>query len=314
VRRRVTTLIGLWVGFGAGACVDGFRGSNVQIDLASAMPAQASVGAVPRANQLPSAGHFSIYGIQTAADRDRLFALDTFEIHPMVDVSSPCFIDVGDHVPHPGLHVSQYGAMIAADTGIPDYQNPPATSTHAQQIEAATAAQRMLDITLLGGDMGIKAVTSASESSYPTVAADCNGPAGQIPPAMCTDAASNQRRLELCQQAWQDDPALWEGTDRVLTVPLAGTTYGLVDGMNPINLAPVGGAQFFVDEALSSMDAFAIYFRTDAAADPGDLLLYGTFTQPTRGTSHVHLTGVVNPSLTAEMVIFADLGEDDVQF
>ncbi|MBL0217696.1 MAG: hypothetical protein IPQ07_27945 [Myxococcales bacterium] len=276
------------------------------------MPAQASPGVPPSATQLPSNVHFTIYGIQTTSDRDRMFELDKFEVHPIVDVASPCFIDVGEHVPHPGLHVSQYAAMIAADTGIPDYRNPPAGASEAQKTDAATAAQRMLNIAALGGDNGIRAVTSASTTIYPAVATDCSGPG--IPPAMCTDDASNKRRLELCQKAWADDPNLWEGTDRVLVAPLAGTTYGLVDGLNPINLAPVGGAQFFIDEAVGSMDAYAIYYQTDDKEDPGNLLLYGTPTKPTRGVSHVHLTSTVNPLLTADMAIFVDLGEDDVHF
>jgi hypothetical protein len=199
VRRRVTTpLIGLCVSFVAAGCVDGFRGSNIQIDLATATPAQASQGAVPRPDQLPANVHFTIYGIQTATDRERLFALDTFEIHPIVDVSSPCFIDVGENVRFPGLHVSQFAKMVGEDVGIPDYRNPPAGATEAQKIDAATAAQRMINIGLLGADTGIKAVTSASVRQYPAVDADCNG-AG-LPPAMCTDAAANARRLAKCQE------------------------------------------------------------------------------------------------------------------
>lgn len=302
------------VGVGSVGCIDGFRGSNVQIDLVKETPAQAPPGAVPRADQLPSNAHFTIYAIQEAADRDHLFALDRFEIHPIVDLASPCFIDVGDHVPHPGLHVSQFSKQIGIDTGITDIRNPPAGATEEQKITAATAEKRMENITLLGGDGGIKAVTSASTTPYPIVATDCNGPASQIPPPMCTDEASNQRRLELCQATWSSDPGLWEGTDRVLTAPLAGTTFGLVDGMNPINTAPVGGAQFFVDEALAGIDAYAIYWQVDGMADPGNLLLFGRPTHPTRGVDYVHLTSLQSPVLSANLVIFANLGEDTVHF
>lgn len=313
MRRRVTTsLIGLCVSFAVTGCIDGFRGSNIQIDFATATPAQASQGAVPRPDQLPANVHFTIYGIQTATDRDRLFALDSFEIHPIVDPSSPCFIDVGKHVRFPGLHVSQYQKMVGDDVGIPDYKNPPPGATEAQKIDAATAAQRMINIGLLGADTGIKAVTSASVRQYPAVDADCNGTG--LPPAMCTDPAANARRLAKCQESWDSDPNLWEGTDRVLVAPLAGTTYGLVDGVNPINLAPIGGAQFFVDEAVGSMDAYAIYYQRDDMDDPGNLLLYGTPTHPTRGVSHVHLTSKTNPLLFADMAVFVDLGQDDVHF
>ncbi len=280
------------------------------------MPHQASPGVPPPdATQLPANTHFTIYGIQTTGDRDRLFELEKFEVHPIVDLKSPCFIDVGSRVKHPGLHVSKYLEMVAADTGIPDYRNPPAGASEENKIDAATAAQRMNNIALLAAEEGIKVVTSASTSNYPAVAPSCTRVANMIPPAMCTDDESNKQRLELCQKAWDDDLSLWEGTDRVLVAPLAGTTYGLVDGMNPINLAPVGGASFFLDEAVGDMDAYAIYYQTDGMdSEPGTLLLYGTPTYPTRGIAHVHLTSSVNPDLTAEMAIFVDLGEDDLHF
>ncbi len=314
-RRASLTIIGLGLVVSAAGCVDGFRGSNLQIDLGNAMPAQASPGTMPDSRQLPSNVHFTIYGIQIAADRDRLFELQKFEVHPIVDLKSPCFIDVGERVPHPGLHVSKFLDAIAADTGIPDYRNPPASATEAQKIDVATAAQRMMNIAGLGGEMGgIKAVTSASTSGYPAVAPSCAIVANMIPPPMCADEASNQHRLELCEKAWKDDPTLWEGTDRVLVAPLGGTTFGLVDGTNPVNLAPVGGAQFFIDEAVGNMDAYAVYYQTDGKTDPGNLLLYGTPTYPTRGVTHVHLTSSVNPSLTADMAVFANLGEDDLHF
>ncbi|CAN5873661.1 hypothetical protein BH11MYX3_BH11MYX3_35690 [soil metagenome] len=295
--------------------MDGFRGSNLQVDLGGAMPHQATQGTMPTAGQLPANTHFTIYGVQTADDRARLFELQKFEVHPIVDVKSPCYIDVGTHVPHPGLHVSKFLDVVAIDTGIPDYRNSPSGATEDQKTDAATAAQRMNNIALLGAETGIKAVTSASASTYPAVAPSCASVPGMIPPPMCTDDESNKHRLEVCQKAWQDDPTLWEGTDRVLVAPLAGTTFGLVDGMNPINLAPVGGAQFFIAEAVGEMDAYAIYYQTDGMdSQPGSLLLYGTPTYPTRGIAHVHLTSAVNPQLTAEMAIFVDLGKDDTHF
>jgi hypothetical protein len=311
VRRWAGILLAL---VAAGGCVEGARGSNLELDLSRATPAQASAGATPNPMQLPSNAHYALYAIQSGDDRDRLFEIDRFEVHPIVDLTSPCFIDVGDHVRFPGLHVSQFAAQVAIDTGIPDYRNPPDTATEQQKVDAATAAQRMTNITSLGGNSGIKVVTSTSTSAYPAVAADCTSEG--IPPAMCVDEDANARRLAACQATWAADPGFWEGTDRVLTSPLAGTTLGLVDGLNPINQAPVGGAQFFVDEDLTGMDAFAIYWRLDDAAGPGTLLMYGTPTvpSPTRGVMHVQLHSQSNPSLTADLAIFADLGQDEVNF
>lgn len=311
VRRRAALLLTM---IATGGCVEGARGSNLQLDLSPATPAQASPGTTPGPRQLPSNAHYTLYAIQSDDDRDRLFEIDRFEVHPIVDLASPCFIDVGAHVRFPGLHVSQFALQVAVETGIPDYKNPPPEATEQQKIDAATAAQRMTNIAALSGASGIKVVTSASTSEYPMLADFCDG-AG-IPATSCVDETSNRRRLEKCQAAWDADPALWEGTDRILTAPLAGTTLGLVDGLNPINLAPVGGAQLFVDEDLTSMDAFAIYWQLDDTEGPGTLVVYGTPTvpSPTRGVIHVSLHSPSDPALSADLAIFADLGQDDVSF
>jgi hypothetical protein len=298
---------------GAG-CVDGFRGSNVQIDLSPGTPVQAHVMGAQAMDEIPANSHFTIYAIQEDATQSRLFEIARFELHRIVDVTSPCFIDTGDHVPHPGLHVSQYATKIAEDTGIADYRNPPPTATEQQKLLMGTAVQRMANVAALGGPAGIKVVTSASTSTYPAVASSCTGPQDQIPPPSCTDGASNQLRLRLCQAAWEADSSLFEGTDRFLTAPLNGVTYGTALGLNPINMAPVGGAQFFVDDALIDIDAYAIYIQVDGMDSPGTQAYFGRPTMVTRGVSHVHLTSPLSPLLSSEMAVFADLGQDDVHF
>lgn len=282
--------------------------------MSPATPTQASAGATPRANELPNNIHFTVYGIQQIENKEALFELHKFEIHKVVDVNSPCFIDMGQTARYPGVHSAFYADRLGQDIGITDYRNPPASASEKDKVLAATAAQREANIEALGGDSGVKAIVSASGVKYPTVSADCNGPADQLPPPKCIDDASNQKRLDLCQKTWDSDENLWEGTDRVLTAPLHGTTYGMALGINPINLAPIGGAAFYVDEALSTMDAYAIFYRTDDGPAPGTLFLYGTPTEPTRGVTKVHMTNVSNPNITAELAVFADLGEDDEHF
>jgi hypothetical protein len=212
------------------------------------------------------------------------------------------------------LHVSEYATKIAEDTGIADIANPPANATEEQKQRMATAVQRMRNVAALGGATGLKVVTSVSTAGYPGVAPACTGAGSLIPPSNCTDEASNQLRLTLCQAAWSADPNLFEGTDRVLTAPLNGVTRGMVLGLNPINMAPVGGAGFFVDESLDNVDAYAIYTQVDGMDTPGTQLFFGRPTMPTRGVSHVHLTSPLSPQLTSEMAVFANLGEDDVHF
>ncbi|MBA3498835.1 MAG: hypothetical protein M4D80_26350 [Myxococcota bacterium] len=294
-------------------CVDGFRGSNVLMDMSFATPAQTPAGATPRPNQLPTNSHYRFYAIKEETNRENTFELQRFEVHGIIDPTSPCYIDIGEHVPFPGLHVSQYRAKVEEVTGITDISNPPPNTTQEQRIDAATAIVRMQNIAALAGDMGIKVVTSASAGDYPPVDADCNG--GGLPPRTCIDTASNARRLAACQAAWAADPLLYEGTDRVLTAPLNGTTFGFVVGLNPINLAPVGGAQFFVDEALGGTDEYAIYFQTDGVEDDlGTLILSGRPRSPTRGVRHVHMTSPSSPNITADLAVFEDLGEDDTHF
>jgi hypothetical protein len=302
------------------ACVDTFEGSNVQIEFASTFPPQASSYGTAEPGAWEPNSHFELYAVEDFDQSgdgtmvaQRIFKVQEFEVHRIVDLASPCFIDVGPHVPHPGLHVSQFAAQIEADTGITDIANP-GSATEDQKIEMATALQRQSNVDALAGDMGIKVVTSASQSTYPAEAADCNGGDDMIPPPTCTDAASNKRRLDQCQAAWSQDADLFEGTDRVLTEPLNGQTNGFVDGLNPVNLAPVGGAQFFVSSALAGFEHYALYHIVDNATEPGDLVLYGDVTMPTRGVEHVHMTSPVSPALAAELAIFVNLGDDDVHF
>jgi hypothetical protein len=311
VRAIATSLLALVAG-----CVDGFQGSNIEFDFSADMPVQASVGATPGTGEVANATHFTLYATQAGSDGsdDSLFAVQTFEIHRIVDLTSPCFIDVGDHVAHPGLHVSQYAAVIAQDVGFTDITNPPATATPEQIEELATAEQREVDIQLLVGPTGIRAVTSASTGNYPAVATDCTDTNG-IPPPTCTDAASNQRRLDACQAFWKSDPDYYEGTDLVLTSPLNGVDHGMIDGENPINLSPVGGAGFYVDSNLVGFDGYAVYAEPDAQTTPGgDLILFGTPTMATRGVTHVDMSTPGTGLVTAELAIFSNLGEDNVQF
>jgi hypothetical protein len=297
-------------------CVDGFRGSNVQIDLSPRTPVQAATGMAPGMTlpkELPEDYHFTIYAIDEGADLESSFEVQRFEVHKLVNLTSPCFIDVGASARFPGIHVTQFGKKMAEVTGIEDVANPPAGATEEQKIDAATAVQRMANVMALGGDAGLKAVTSASNGSYPATEMSCNGTG--LPPPSCIDDASNQRRLELCTQAWRSDPALFEGTDRVLTAPLNGTTFGFVDGINPITPVPVGGASFYAPQDLAGIDEYAIYVQQDGMADPGELLFSGRPSHPTRGVTHVHLDSPRYPTLiTAELAIFASLDEDEVHF
>lgn len=295
-------------------CVDGFRGSNVQVDFSFATPAQAPASAaMPRATQLPSNTHYRLVAIKEEEGREHTFELQRFEIHAIIDPTSPCFIDANENARFRGLHVTQYRAKIEEVTGITDVANPPVGATDEDKIDAATAIQRQGNVAALAGDAGIKVVTSASAGGYPAVDADCDG--NGLPPPSCIDDDDNLRRLEQCRAAWQADPFLYEGTDRVLTSPLNGVTFGFVVGLNPINMAPIGGAQFFVPEALGGVDEYAMYFQTDGVEDDfGTQILIGRPMSTTRGVRHVHMTSPMSALINADLAIFENLGEDNTHF
>ena len=90
----------------------------------------------------------------------------------------------------------------------------------------------------------------------------------------------------------------------------------MVDGTNPVNLAPAGRPEIFTGAVLDGFDAFALYAQDDAATAtaPGTLLLFGVPTMPTRGVLHVHMTSPSDVSLFADLAIFPNLDDDDVHF
>jgi hypothetical protein len=315
-------------------CIDEFRGSELQIDFSQAMPVQSSAYGPARLGEFPNNIHFTLYAFDESVDSTgttvgRLFEIQQFEIHRIVDLESPCFIDVGEHVPIEGLHVSMYADEILKLNGITDLANP-GNATEQQQIDAATAVQRQRNVELMADAAGPKAITSVSPGGYGAVAANCTDTNG-IPPPECVEPEANKRRLEKCQTEWDNDRFLFEGTDRVLTAPLNGTTFGMVKGMNPVNLAPIGGSAFFIDEQLDHFEAYLIYWQYDdvnhdgmpdypptVPADErtklGELFLAGRPEATTRGVTHTHMTNQLFPAITAELAIFANIDEDTVHF
>lgn len=337
------------------ACVEQFEGSNIQIDFGPAMPAQTRQGVnpLPGGAQLPFVSHYRLYGI--TADADGMLTdyteLQRFEIHRIVEKASPCFIEP-EVARFPGLHSSQYEAKIKEETGIIDIANPPAGASEEDKIDVATAMQRTMNIDALTrnpgevntpallGAGGLKAVTSVSiASSYPGVNNTCfdvnpDGDRNLIPAPSCIDDLSNEVRLEVCKRVWAENPGLYEGTDRVLTEPLAGEFFGIVTGMNPINRAVLGGTQFFVEDVIGIYDAYAVATQYDDLTGDGvpDVppgapsfgpnglnLCIGVPSYPTRGVTRVQMAGqsmspAVAAQLSCQLAIFSDLGQDNVHF
>lgn len=335
----------------ASACVDEFDGANIQIDFGPFMPPQARTGVGTPGLIFPASSHYRLYGIRATKDgngttvSEDYTEIQRFEIHRIVEGTSPCYLDPAE-TRYPGIHVTRFEARLKEDTGITDITAPrPPGATEQDEIDVATAIQRTRNVTLLGRGPnpmampradpgGLKAVTSVSTALYPTAGTVCienGGDPSLVPPPECSGNDSNRVRLQLCQAFWSQNPDYYEGTDRVLTEPLAGQYFGIVIGQSPINGAFLGGTQFFVEDPTVGYDGFAIFqqyddLNGDGTPDPpmgfpapatqyGNPVVSGAPRSQTRGVTRAVLLGTGNPeAVFAELAIFPDLGGDDVHF
>lgn len=318
-------------------CVEPYGGSNVQITFSIATPTAAAPGATPEENQPPANTHLVLFAAdyqyqvddngdevldgdgEPIVEEAYVFRIKEFEIVPLIDTSSPCFIDLED-ARFPGVHVTSFLDRLQQETGITDPFA--ADQDEGDVIDVLTAERRMELLPNLSTDL--KTVTAHSSYSYPPMASGCGGDPSMIPPPQCFDDASNALRLELCQAAWAEAGTdFYEGSDKVFSLPLNGQFYGMVEGANPVNDAPVGGSGFFVDTNLVGMDSLWINWDYDDPADDPN----GVDRSPTgyhfmRGSPEQYARGVINATLVnyndsgigADVAIFPDLANDDVHF
>jgi hypothetical protein len=320
----------------AAGCVESFPGANVQIDFSGATPTPARRGTAPVGVQPPADTYFSLWASKETKDdtgdviRTDQFEVERFEIRPVIDLSSPCFIDLEDSR-FPGIHATRFYERLLDEVGIGEDGNPampPPNIDRNDLIDALTAQVRDVNLPRLQG--AVKTVSSASLSfDYQNVQVqtgdECNPVEGMIPPPNCDDDESNRIRLEECQRQWATDPLFYEGSDKVFSLPLNGAFYGVVEGMNPINGGLLGGSALFVDESLADAASYSIRWQykdlnnDQQPDDPGAgahgvVFMEGRPEVRTRGVKNARLINGAQPNIAAEMVIFPDLARDDVAF
>lgn len=326
---RIVVAASIAAGIAVGGCVDGFKGSNVQIDFSQ------KVGD-PGPLLAPADTFYTLYAVDRVFDptsgaltAEYLFGVHDFELRDAIDTDSPCAIDI-EGSPYPGLHITSFTEKEKEQTGISDPRLPGQDPRSVQRV--LTAEQRETNATAL---QAVDAVASTSLASYPGVAPGCvedmpGVDPALIPPKNCIGDASNTRRLELCNAFWTANPLYYEGNDKTLTAPLNGELYGFVQGQNPLNGATLGGSQIFVDEVLD-FDAYAINwqfkdhngdgmpdypasFPTESRTPTGVPFVSGEPEVRTRGVVNVAMRSLADPSISANMAIFADIGNDPIQF
>jgi hypothetical protein len=355
----------LWPGFVVGllslsACVEPFRGSNVQIDFNDQMKAVADRGAVAVAGQAPADTFFVLYAADykyADADGDGhtdldvngeplieeayMYEVQRFEVRKLIDLSSPCFIDlpggagIEGQTVFPGLHVTQHGNKTREVQGVSDPLDP--SVPYDKAVIVLTADQRMTNLPKLQDQL--KAVVSSDatvEAGVPDFQYPATAPAGMCPPGpndiphpTCTDDESNAQRLRICQDLWeQAGPDWYEGSDKVFTLPLHGRLNGFVEGMNPVNqVGLIGGASFYVDENLVGHDAYVLNYQwkdyngdgmpdapANMASDIGQPFMFGRSKHFSRGVTNATFRHATVANLQATLAVFPDLGDDSVQF
>ena len=193
---------------GSSACVDTFSGSDVQIDFAANFPRAVLAGEAQAPEQPPANTYYILWASEQALDPSGkpqatyLFDVAHFEIKRLIDMSSPCFIEL-ESSRFPGVHVTQYASKLSQQTGITDPGNPPAGAAPGDITDVLDAQIRMSHLLALQNTVEI--VTDASTASYggagaiETTCIEDNPGAdpAKFPPAKCVGDQSNKKRLAL---------------------------------------------------------------------------------------------------------------------
>ncbi len=301
---------------GTSGCIDTFDGSYVEVLFASGVPVVGST----EAGAAPDGTHLELYIVKDNAS----FHLSSFEFVPVVDSSHPCFIETGgeipfSHVSAAGLHVSQWLAKsreVYLEDGVVDDDEAGAI---------ADAEAREVGIGQLEDD--VKALVSTpygALSDDDLTHADVDALFAELPPNDAMDDASNQQRLELCQEFFSLHPDYYVGSDRLMTRPLNGVFYGVADGSDPRTGGFIGGATLIVDANIRDFDAMRVNWQFN---DPNDSRAEALGSSPVgyhfmAGVPETRTRGVVNVSLansafsmiSAEVAYFSNLDEGSSWF
>lgn len=334
----------------ATACVEPNDGSKIELLLESTVHVPLEPGAPPVGfGQPPPGTHYEMWVARDGL-AEKVF---DFILTPIVHPEHPCMIeDEFAVVPYSGekvagLHVTQWGNKL-----LDIYQKPDSLGgTNITDDEAGALYDAQVRLVNLGK---LEEAVTAVVSHDPTLTeADeqafiddvtTNAPIDDISPEK---AAIRQR---MCREFFAEHPDYYVGADRLITLPLNGLFYGVVNGTDPRNLGRIGGASLTVDavfpDPAEAEWALQInwQFNEDTSGFPGstrDLACdYGAQGTPgetpeepghcwsptgfhymagtpivrTRGVINVPLANTLWPAIAGEAAIYSGLNRDDVHF
>jgi hypothetical protein len=324
--RSSGALLALATSITLAGCVESFGGSNLQIDFSEPTPVPSGTFDPLNPIRPPGDSYFTFYALDhqysetdpEVIELTRFYEIQRFEIQPVIRAASPCFIDL-EESRYPGLHITQFAEKERERTGITNPLDPPDGVDEGDISDVLTADVRIDNLSDLEGE--IKAVVSFSTLVIPDAAAGCVSDGigdDDIPAPVCMTDEDNAQRLRVCRSHWAEDPNFYQGSDKVFTLPNNGILYGTVEGPNPINQGFVGGATISVDEVLSGFDAFTVNWNYKdegmQTSATGTTFLTGEPESRTRGVINARLQSPFSNAVYAEVGIFSDLGDDNVNF
>ena len=288
------------------ACVDNFNGSIIELYLHGGV--QVPGDDPPGFGRPPSDTHYEIY-----VSRDQsVFHVVDFDIRTVIDTGDPCFIEEGG-ARFAGLHSTQIVAKTL-EAAMAD-----GTVDDDEAGDIANAMSRVANMGLLQSSLKVLTLHEVGLTR-----AVLDAVLVTVPPASMTDDATNAQRLAVCQAIWRMHAGYYVGTDKVLSVPLNGVYYGLVEATDPRNGSFLGGGSVSSTLALDAFDSFRINWNWNDPADSraasyppssiGYHYMAGTPIQRVRGVINVSIANDDFTQIAGDVSIFTNLGEDDVHF
>ncbi|MBI4508814.1 MAG: hypothetical protein HY698_04205 [Deltaproteobacteria bacterium] len=331
------------------ACIEPFDGSKIEllIQQGARLPKEGTSPGCPTGTtheadppnycqppkgQPPARTHYEMYVV-----RDNFaFHLVNFEIVPSLRVEDPCFVeDEEARIPFTrnssaaGLHSSKwYDKLLEIYTSDKDGEKG-ATVTDNEAGALADARRRTENLKKLQDNVQAIVATPyvrGGQSGDPRVELAKLVADKVIPAASLTDEASNKERLEQCRAFFKKYPLYYVGTDRLISLPINGIYYGVVDGTDPRNSGFIGGASVDVDVKMPEFDLLMITWqwndpndkRQEAYGKPlenGHYYMAGAPLRRTRGVINVPMANYLFPNdISGEAAIFTELDEDSVHF
>jgi hypothetical protein len=287
-------------------CVQPFDGTHIEMLLHGGVQIPGDTN--PGNGRPPSDTHYEIY-----ITRDQsIFQIGTFEIHPAIDPSDRCFIE-DETARFPGLHSTQIAAKVLAVA----LEDGTVTADEAGLI--ADARARVANQPKIA--TGLKVFTGHEDGLLDKTIADFQQ---TVPPPDQIDDDTNKQRLSICRAFFAQHPGYYVGTDKVITIPLSGTYYGIVEGVDPRNSAFIGGGEINVQANVDTFDVMRVNWSFNDPGDPraaalspssvGWYYMAGVPVERTRGVINVSMSNVDYPQIAGDAAVWRDTGEDNVHF